>query len=101
MVKTPTHQKLIRSLFMIFGLTSLSACSTYGDPAVYADLSCEGLRQQLAPANQDLSNLVQRDDSDAARSKSGKFQISNPDLARNQIEKRNSDLRAAYRKNGC
>lgn len=94
-----TLQKL--SILGLMALT-VSGCTTYGDPTTFGSLSCESLRTLYSPGT-NIGNTpdVLASDSSYNRPKPNELTIANANLARNQTAKRESDLRAAYKANGC
>jgi len=94
-----TRQKLI-----VVGVCVLTfaGCTTYGDPETFSSLNCESLRTLYSPG----TNVGQLPDVLASQSdfnapKPNELTLANANLARNATAKRESDLRAAYRANGC
>ncbi|NNC36707.1 MAG: hypothetical protein EX271_09270 [Acidimicrobiales bacterium] len=83
-------------------LFALSGCATYGDASTYAHMNCEALRTLYSPGT-NIGNTpdVLLSDSDYNAPKPNELTWANANLARNATAKRESDLRAAYRANGC
>ena len=92
-------QKLTVTLLITGGL---SGCATYGDPTTYSNLSCESLRTLYNPGT-NIGNTpdVLASESSFNHPKPNQLTLANPNLARNATAKRESDLRAAYKANGC
>jgi hypothetical protein len=95
--------KTLQKLSMIAAAALIvSGCTTYGDPTTFGSLSCESLRTLYSPGT-NIGNTpdILASESSYNHPKPNEITLANANLARNQTAKRESDLRAAYKANGC
>lgn len=93
--------KLIRSIIGGAAFIALAGCNAnFADPHNYAGQNCESLRQQYSQSgDQSLRNILTPAPR-ATNEKSGTI-IMPSGTFKDQREKNDSDIRAAYAANGC
>ena len=80
----------------------LAGCANYGNPKTYSNLACEDIRTLYGTESQRLLQTTNMAPSQLDKAKPGEIVIATPsNKIENIITKQESDLRAAYKANGC